>query len=123
MIAFIIPADGTAPMIRDAITAEPGHIGAALRAKVGGPIERVQLTDERDMWINEEGKGEGLPLNVAATVLAFLSRSLCPGDVIVGDAVILGRGQDDPVSLTADQVEKTHRQLGGPLIHEIGKAL
>ena len=54
-----------------------------LQAFVGGWIEHVGLEDGRSMWINEEGKLEGLPWNIAASLLADL-----PGDVIVGPALV-----------------------------------
>lgn len=54
-----------------------------LQGFVGGWIELVRLGDGRNMWINEEGKLEGLPLNILATSLACL-----PYDIIVGDALV-----------------------------------
>lgn len=61
-----------------------------LQGFVGGYIERVQLKPGNGhaiMYINEEGKLEGLALNQAATDLT----NLWPYDVIVGPAIIVSR--------------------------------
>lgn len=51
----------------------------------GGHIERV-TTEYGDLWINEDGKGCGLPASPVATVLA--DGCLFPGDYIAGPAVL-----------------------------------
>jgi hypothetical protein len=68
----------------------PTDAAARLRAiqdAVGGDIEAVGVRrGTQVMYINEEGKILGLPLNRAATVLA---RDAIPaGDYIVGDVVV-----------------------------------
>jgi hypothetical protein len=62
-----------------------------LQGVVGGLIELVKTFDGRDMWINEEGKLEGLPANANATAFYKFNGY----DVIVGDAIVIGepRGQ------------------------------
>lgn len=45
------------------------------------------------MVINEEGKLSGLPFNAIATKLAKLDSSISAGDVIVGEAILLERGE------------------------------
>ena len=55
---------------------------------VGGYIEVVVLADGCSMYVNEEGKLDGLPVNAAATVLV-------PGDVIVGNVLIVGPTDDE----------------------------
>lgn len=50
---------------------------------VGGYIEIVSTTDGRIMVLNEEGKLNGLPVNLAATILYGN-----PNDVIVGDVLV-----------------------------------
>lgn len=66
-----------------------------MQRAVGGWIECVRLGGHRrqdkqrvqvDLWINEEGKLEGLPYNERATALAA---HLIPGDYIAGDALVL----------------------------------
>lgn len=73
---------------------------ADLRDGVGGYVEAVRLDDDREgdetnigsalMWLNEEGKLEGLPLNRLATDLAHAFRSIFPNDHIVGNVVFTG---------------------------------
>ena len=63
---------------------------SVLQAAVGGYIEGVPL-NEGYMYVNDEGKLRGLPVNAPATDLIDFN------DVIVGDVVILavGEGEDD----------------------------
>ena len=61
-----------------------------LQEAVGGYIEGVPI-ENGYMYVNEEGKMQGLPVNVLATNLIDFD------DIIVGDVVILevGEGEDD----------------------------
>ena len=52
-----------------------------LQEIVGGYIEVLTLNDEEIMVINEEGKVDGLPLNLKATDIYAL-------DFIVGDVLV-----------------------------------
>lgn len=61
-----------------------------LQAVVGGYIELVRLSRGRDMWINEEGKLNELPINLAATKLWH--EVYGPNDIIVGDVMVTGKG-------------------------------
>jgi len=61
---------------------------AELQTVVGGYIEAVRNFDGRFMFLNEEGKLHGLPVNIIATHLARVSWSIRPDDVIVGDVII-----------------------------------
>lgn len=64
-----------------------------LRAKVGGRVEYVALEEEVagiGMYLNEEGKLEGLPLNERATYLAHTFEAIFGNDYIVGDTVLVG---------------------------------
>jgi hypothetical protein len=56
-----------------------------LQKAVAGFVERVTTTDGREMWINEDGKLRGLPLNHKASMLWEGSDF---GDPICGDVVI-----------------------------------
>ena len=55
-----------------------------LQTYVGGYIERVVCPDDREMYINEEGKLQGLNINVKATEISGLH----PHDVICGNAIV-----------------------------------
>ena len=52
-----------------------------LKKIVGGYIEIVTLSDNKIMVINEEGKVNGLPINIIATQLFGY-------DIIVGDVLV-----------------------------------
>ncbi len=52
-----------------------------LKKIVGGYIEIVTLSGNRIMVVNEEGKVNGLPINIKAT-------ELCGYDIIVGDVLV-----------------------------------
>jgi hypothetical protein len=74
---------------------------------VGGMIEIVTLSDELTMWVNEEGKMDGLPYNNIASRLFDKVFGVFV-DEIVGDVIISGGTDDDgeTLGLTDDQIEK-----------------
>ena len=81
-----------------------------LQTAVGGYVQAIDLNHTVTMWINEEGKLEGLPLNFHGTMF-WSARFGFGTDQIVGDVVFTG-GTDqegDTLGLTPD-VEKTIRE-------------
>lgn len=62
----------------------------ALQGAVGGYVDVIRLHDGLDMWINDEGKLNGLEPNHIATELARLHGRLFPGDVVVGPVAFTG---------------------------------
>lgn len=63
----------------------------AVQAIVGGYIEMVQLDRKTVMYVNEEGKDFGLPVNTAANrLVAFTNPGLHPADFIVGPVFLVG---------------------------------
>ncbi len=83
----------------------------ALQGAVGGWIECWWLGDagfrDLDLFINEEGKLDGLSFNVVATRLSGI---FARGDCIVGDAVVCRHGDADSVGLTdKDELELRRR--------------
>jgi hypothetical protein len=58
---------------------------------VGGYIELVRLSEDVVMFVNEEGKLNGLHVNPKATILASAEEAIGPTDIIVGDAVVMTR--------------------------------
>jgi hypothetical protein len=80
--------DGTVNWIDLGFSAE---IYPFLSQTVGGYIEAVPLETNCTMYINEEGKLRGLPINYVANLLAHkLNSGLREYDYIVGNAVICG---------------------------------
>jgi predicted RNA polymerase sigma factor len=78
----------------------------ALQRGVGGLVQALDLKDDLTMWVNEEGKLQGLPVNENATVI-FAARFRAI-DLIVGDIVLTG-GTDDEgevLGLTDQQAEE-----------------
>lgn len=65
-----------------------------LKGVVGGKLELVRITPKFDMWINEEGKIDGLEPNL-----------MFPGDVIVGPVVIAGHKGEDTVGLELEDAK------------------
>jgi len=59
----------------------------AKRVIGGGYIQMITLPNGDQLLLDEDGKFKGLPVNVQATALA--DDILHPGDVIVGDVLIL----------------------------------
>ena len=58
---------------------------SAVQKIVGGYIEHVGIQGVGDLWCNEEGLLQGLPINHAATQLT--------GMPVVGDVIIERRGE------------------------------
>jgi hypothetical protein len=80
---------------------------------VGGMIEAVSLPSGMTLWVNEEGKLNGLPVNRVATEL--LTREFGQKfDIIVGNAIITGGADDEgeTLGLTNDQVATLISNLG-----------
>jgi hypothetical protein len=68
----------------------------SLQKSVGGMIEYLQVTDEVHAFIDEEGKLKGKKVNALATmVCCHFDVGLMPGDLIVGDMVLLGSLNED----------------------------
>lgn len=79
---------------------------------VGGWIECVGLTPTLDMWVNEEGKLNGLEYNPDATAI-FWSHFGLMSDVIVGDVLFTSHDEDgDTVSLGSDEMAYLENLLG-----------
>jgi hypothetical protein len=63
-----------------------------LQTIVGGDIEIVTIGDCH-LYCNEEGKLQGLPINIRATEFAW-TLGWPQGDVLCGNVVFLGNGPD-----------------------------
>lgn len=116
MKVVVIPADSGLPIRVDEIE---GRIGLEyLQKQVAGYIEPINITlgDEDasavSMYVNEEGKLQGLPYNPRATFLA--QDSIMAFDYIAGDAVVVGPVDDegDDTGLTEAQVEALNQPIG-----------
>ena len=87
---LLIRSDGTERTVDGRLTVE------SLQFLVGGYFEHVVLPDGRHMFVDEDGKHKGKPVNVKATNLYMPTY-----DIIVGDALILTADEfyqmtDDP---------------------------
>jgi hypothetical protein len=84
-MAILLNADGrrlpVAPLNRRSFTIRE------VRAIVRGHVEAVYLPNGLVMFVNEEGKLEGLPRNAQATSVA--AGVIQPGDYIAGDALVV----------------------------------
>lgn len=93
----------------DVETDADGSIGLkTLQEAVGGFVERVCISKHRlkglDLWLNEEGKLDGLPLNPMATNLSEVWKH---GDFIVGNVLVCAFDEEGrSVGITEEQ-EKT----------------
>ena len=80
-----------------------------LSGAVGGWIQSVSLRKELegfDLYCNEEGKLNGLPVNWTATYIWEMSYGQT--DVIVGDVVLTGGADDEgeTLGLSQEQMDK-----------------
>jgi hypothetical protein len=101
MKAVTIAVDGT----KAVVDFEKGNSYELLRSTVEGWIECVSLSPTADMWINEEGKVNGLPQNPTATGLWVDLYGYT--DVIMGNVIITGGadGEGETMGLTDEQVD------------------
>lgn len=71
----ISPVNGTCFTLKEA------------QSLVNGYVQVIDICPDRIMIINEEGKFH-FELNVEATRLALMNRSIFPNDYIAGDAIV-----------------------------------
>jgi hypothetical protein len=78
---------------------------STLSEAVGGLIEAVSLPSGLTLWVNEEGKLNGLPVNKIATDL-FTREFGAQYDIIVGNAILTGGADDEgeTLGLTDEQI-------------------
>jgi len=77
-----------------------------LQDAVGGYVEAITLSPDLIMWVNEDGKGNKLPFNQAATSIFVKHRG--GTDFIVGQVVFTG-GNDsngDTTGIGEDQIQQ-----------------
>lgn len=104
-----LPAEGKSQVVFDEII--DGSL-QTLQKKVGGLIELVRLSPGIDMYINEEGKLSGLPINVIATQLYQHYRKV-KNDYIVGDVILAGSRNGGVVSLSDSRRKELTRVIRG----------
>jgi hypothetical protein len=93
MKAYIVKVDGS----REVVEFEKGESYDVLSKAVGGYIECVRLADNLDMWVNEEGKLVGLPVNEYGTL--FYQEIHGATDIICGDVIFTGGADDEGETL------------------------
>lgn len=68
---------------------------------VGGYVQAIRITDSITMWMNEEGKLQGLEPN-----FVMVNEGVTSTDTIVGNVLIAGTDSEgDDVSLTDQEIE------------------
>jgi len=87
--AMLYKADGT---VEEIAIPDGNNCLHILQKAVAGFVERVTTTDGREMWINDESKLRGLPLNHKASMLW---EGYNFGDPICGDVVVTIAGLVD----------------------------
>lgn len=89
---LLITAGGKVTEHTIAVTPEGGGL-AGLQAAVKGYIQLVYLADKVCMYMNEEGKLAGLPVNNLATLL-IQHYGKDWNDPIAGDVVVIGENKN-----------------------------
>ncbi|MEX3647237.1 DUF3846 domain-containing protein [Mycolicibacterium porcinum] len=113
--ALVIPAT-SAPFTVELPKSDPA---AALRTLVGGWLEGVYGTTRAGepvtLYVNEDGKGRGLPANATATLLwRYLNQGTVIADELVGTTVVLGASGCAEADIPADALHAAlalHRAL------------
>lgn len=88
-MAKLIKTDGTVTEVKP----KNGRVFELdeLQAFVGGYIQFIFPLPGQIVCLNEEGKIHGLEYNAVATEL--VAHALLPGDVIVGNALVMSEGE------------------------------
>lgn len=73
------------------------------QSQVGGYIEHLFSEDRKtDFWLNEEGKLQGLPINIVATEVLYDLHPVFRGqDVLAGTVIITGNRGPNTASVPA----------------------
>lgn len=92
--SIVIPADNEQPLDQHQLKAASL---ADYQEVVGGYIEAVNLLrPPARMYVNEEGKLRGMPMNRRATMLLWMhNKAFRYGDIIAGDAFLVGPVGDE----------------------------
>jgi hypothetical protein len=101
--AVIIKTDGT----KDIVEFEVGGSFDVIKNAVGGYFQVIGLPKANvDLWVNEEGKLDGLPQNPIATSIWVDEYGYT--DVIVGNVIITGGADEmgETLGLSLEQVAK-----------------
>ena len=106
-----IPARGDWEFVEVETEADGNLPLGTMQRQVGGWLERWELhgsgLDGLDLFLNEEGKLNGLSYNPKATILAEI---LFHNDCIVGDTVVCRHGDANSIGLTdKDELELRRR--------------
>ena len=100
--AIIITTEGK----KSVVTFTIGDSYKLLSDSVGGMIECVGLSENEDLWCNDNGISERLPLNMIAS--AIYSEAFGAGNPILGDVIITGGADDEgeTLGLSDELIEK-----------------
>jgi len=106
---LVVHTDGSheVTQVEDQLTALQAAIG-------GGWIEGVSSAIDADWhaYCDEEGKLKGLPMNLVATTLAH-ALGWIADDVLVGDVIFLGNGEDGAEADVPERVIQTLNNMIG----------
>lgn len=100
--AVVITTEGT----KSVVTFTIGESYKILSDTVEGMIECVRLSENEDMWCNENGIAEGRSLNMIAS--AIYSETFNAGNPILGNVIITGGADDEgeTLGLSDELIEK-----------------
>ncbi len=112
-LGIVIPADESAEPFEQQFEGLPGY-----HEVVGGWVEAVHLEQAKlTLFVNEEGKVRGLPLNRRATALWWLlDRMARERDELVGDVVLIGAANGQSTSTEAPR-DLAHLILRAEVLH------
>lgn len=100
--AVVITTEG----VKSVVTFTIGNSYKILSDTVEGMIECVSLSENEDMWCNDNGISEGRPLNLIAS--AIYLETFNAGNPVLGDVIITGGAdsEGETLGLSDGLVEK-----------------
>lgn len=92
MTAYIlVPADDDIAIREVKVAGDPLDSFSELIA-AGGTVERVQMAQDANLWVSENGIAEGLGFNSRASLLTIIGGRPA---ILVGDAIVTGGTSED----------------------------
>jgi len=110
-VALLVRTNGTT----ERLTYDQDTEYQTLSGGVGGFIEVVTLSPDLTLWVNEEGKMRGLPVNTVASRW-YDNRFGAGYDIMVGDAVFTGGTDEEGYTMSLTESQLTAIEEGAKAV-------
>ncbi|UVK59863.1 hypothetical protein SEA_OBLADI_124 [Gordonia phage ObLaDi] len=106
----LISEDSQVSIIEDPVTSEAGKLGVLYQRLACHSVDRVELTEGVDLWVDDEGLIASRPFNHLATTFALAQGR---PTMIFGHALVLGfNDEGETLPLDIDRTGRVAHTLG-----------